>query len=1344
MKNYRKRLCAILLIVSITYNICAQTTESDSLFAIGVSLYKANKFNEAIPTFSLVDSLDMNNKEMIPTRTAYSSMWLASCYYKLNKEKQAAQIYPNYMVPPIDRRLTIEIDSLLFEFVKANNNKNYSLAQTVISSCQSLFKKNIGDTHLMYSNILIQKANLLISHDKYDEAIKIMWQALDVRYNNLNQYDGRYLSILDDIANLYNKLGEGAKCLESLKKQLDIIEKNAVPLSDEERVVMKLYNNISFHAEKLKNIEERVKYDDKARQYIQRKYGTNNEKYFQTSLNYLIGITKNLRMLSYATCKEALSFGNEFLPIAEALYGKESKQYISALYQLVVLYGSNEISSGKKYYTDFIYLVGKVYGENTIELAEAFSEIGSTHLRLNDMEIAYKYLQKSRELYCSLKETNSGRYITCINDLSKVYLLQNSIAKAQYYNDEALNKSLNLFGNKSTEYANILSQKEHILMFLGEYKSAEECQKEVLSILRDSHLEASRMYTDCLYFLAEVELILEQYDNAINYTSELLSLSEYLYSKKHPEYAQALFLHNRVQQRIKPNYEELRNNENIVANIYRLNYGENSLEYAYSISELACLMSSMGDYSEAIKLKLQAAEIAKSNLGELNSEYASFIEELSIEFQMCGDNKKALECRKDVCKIRESTLGKSHPLYAESLSHLAIGYANCDSLKFARFYSEKSLEMLDSLGYNESGNHDAYINALTIYADILERCEERKKAIDIYEKALHILENKYNNHHPKYINILSSLSDIYLISHIDVPKGMELAKQIVSVRKSQTGEKTLEIREAYERLSFAAMLMKDKENTYNYAKKSSEITEDILFNNIESMTDAERSSFYSTCVDWYRRQFLYLYGIESEVNLDNSKLSFLYNGALMCKGMLLGVENSKLHQQDINKLRVSWKDVRDKLSENEIAIEFFCIPLSEQNAYHALVLKKDYQYPHIIYLFTDEGKTLLQEKTVELSSYIWESIGDELSGVVNIYFSPDGELYNIPIESLPYWNGEGLISDYYNLYRLSSTRELVLKSNKITQVNAIVYGGIKYDARKELLVADSRKYQHSENSERSIDFIPFNIADSIKMRSGAAYLPATKIEAEQIDEMLKSKRIRTMLKVDTLATEGTFKDLSGKKTNLLHMATHGFYWKETDAMRMTHLSFLQLNEKQPKYIEDKALTRSGLLLAGANNALTGIKLPEGVDDGILTAKEIAKLDLRGMDMVVLSACETGLGEIKGDGVFGLQRGFKKAGANSLLMSLWKVDDEATRLLMTQFYKNLTSGMSKYESLRQAQKYLREYEVEVDVKSDTRPAISARAKEQAQQNANKETTFKKVKKYEDPKYWAAFILLDAVD
>ena len=137
------------------------------------------------------------------------------------------------------------------------------------------------------------------------------------------------------------------------------------------------------------------------------------------------------------------------------------------------------------------------------------------------------------------------------------------------------------------------------------------------------------------------------------------------------------------------------------------------------------------------------------------------------------------------------------------------------------------------------------------------------------------------------------------------------------------------------------------------------------------------------------------------------------------------------------------------------------------------------------------------------------------------------------------------------------------------------------------------------------------------------------------------------------------------------------------------------------------LNRCGLLFAGANIALQGNSkdLPEGVQDGILTAKEISLLDLRDADLVVLSACETAKGDITSEGVFGLQRAFKMAGVQTIIMSLWKVNDQATQLLMTEFYNNwIGKQQSKREAFRNAQNTVRT-------------------------------------KHEEPKYWAGFIMLD---
>jgi len=140
--------------------------------------------------------------------------------------------------------------------------------------------------------------------------------------------------------------------------------------------------------------------------------------------------------------------------------------------------------------------------------------------------------------------------------------------------------------------------------------------------------------------------------------------------------------------------------------------------------------------------------------------------------------------------------------------------------------------------------------------------------------------------------------------------------------------------------------------------------------------------------------------------------------------------------------------------------------------------------------------------------------------------------------------------------------------------------------------------------------------------------------------------------------------------------------------------------------EDKAMSCSGLLFAGANLALDTedrSAFPAG-DDGILTAKEVSRLDFKGLDLVVLSACQTGLGEVTGEGVFGLQRGFKKAGAQTIIMSLWEVDDYATRLFMTEFFKDLTNGKTKREAFLAALDFVKA-------------------------------------KNPDPKYWAAFVMVD---
>ena len=194
--------------------------------------------------------------------------------------------------------------------------------------------------------------------------------------------------------------------------------------------------------------------------------------------------------------------------------------------------------------------------------------------------------------------------------------------------------------------------------------------------------------------------------------------------------------------------------------------------------------------------------------------------------------------------------------------------------------------------------------------------------------------------------------------------------------------------------------------------------------------------------------------------------------------------------------------------------------------------------------------------------------------------------------------------------------------------------------------------------------------------------------------MIGAKGTTPHLYLNAEGSEERFKDLSGRGITHLHVATHGFYQPGDGGSS-----------------EDTMLDRSGLLMAGAGVDMTEFGGSRAMEDGILTAAEIARMDLDGLDLVVLSACESALGDSGSDGVFGLQRGFKKAGARSILMAVDKVDDNATRILMRSFYRNLLDGHGKAESLAMACRELRQAE-----------------------NG----------RYDSPRYWAPFIILDAID
>lgn len=397
----------------------------------------------------------------------------------------------------------------------------------------------------------------------------------------------------------------------------------------------------------------------------------------------------------------------------------------------------------------------------------------------------------------------------------------------------------------------------------------------------------------------------------------------------------------------------------------------------------------------------------------------------------------------------------------------------------------------------------------------------------------------------------------------------------------------------------------------------------------------------------------------------------------------------------------SWVEVQKALGKDDAAIEFYKYQVDDmyQNPqYGALILKRGSKTPSFIHLCSEKdlkqamkaGPRMYQIGEL-LYHLLWEPLQKEIKGVRNIYFSPHELIHTINLSAIEDSKGKPLLESY-TFYRLSSTHNICERQEDRFSTSHI-YGGLVYDSDDNTMLTEHRKYSTIHQSMKWV-------ADTTLTRAGWAFLPNTELEIQDIVRQLHASNVAVSEYSGTSGTEESFKALSGKHPGHIHLATHGFYLSFAPAD-----SFAIADSPEKRFSSSvSALTRSGLILSNGGRAWKGEPIPEGIDDGILQADEIAGLDLSGTSLLVLSACQTALGDISSDGVYGLQRAFKIAGVETIIMSLWEVDDKATSRFMSLFYQALTKSLDKHKAFHEAQVNLR-------------------------------------KEYENPYYWAAFIMLD---
>ena len=480
----------------------------------------------------------------------------------------------------------------------------------------------------------------------------------------------------------------------------------------------------------------------------------------------------------------------------------------------------------------------------------------------------------------------------------------------------------------------------------------------------------------------------------------------------------------------------------------------------------------------------------------------------------------------------------------------------------------------------------------------------------------------------------------------------------------------------------------------------------LLYKGLLLNTQKTVSEYIASSNDNYlKEQFNKLQIARSKEDQENSTFETSTLSQIEISELEMTILESLSKKKVLADLEITWNKVRDKLSKNDVAIEFIEInklePLDRSAiCYGALILRSGYKHPVFVVLESKDkidkdidiflnsfrtGSRLATTRWKTVSECLYKNIWGKLENYINpgenVYFSTDGLLHKTPIEFLSDSLGN-YANERYNMFRLTSTRE-ICKKKKEGISKAILYGGLFYDA---------------ETNGQEVDSLEsFQQYDDSSTRSGWKYLPASEVEVDSISSLLSSNGISTIKRKGLDGTEESFKELSGLDLSIVHIATHGFYFPQKEVRYLDY--FQSQNNISP-------MKRSGLMMTGGQTAWMGKKNLDQEHDGILTSEEISKIDLSNVGLVVLSACQTGLGDVDfgAEGVIGIQRAFKLAGAQSLLMSLWKVDDEATSYMMQKFYSRMLSGDTKHNALKTAQKEVRN-------------------------------------KYPNPYYWAGFVILD---
>jgi CHAT domain-containing protein/tetratricopeptide (TPR) repeat protein len=874
---------------------------------------------------------------------------------------------------------------------------------------------------------------------------------------------------------------------------------------------------------------------------------------------------------------------------------------------------------------------------------------------------------------------NNQNFAYTLLSVSNIFFLNlGNIDSAIYYGEKYLKIIRELFKSDHPTLATSIKFMATFYDARGYYKCAEPLFKEALEMSR-------RLY---------------KYDNP-NLASNLNSLGSFYYGRG--DYKQA-----------EPLYKE-------ALEMYRHLFKGDDPGLARSINNMAVFYNRIGDYIHAESLYKEALEMYKRLYKGDHPNLAQNINNMAMFYIGRRNNKLAEPLLEEAIEMRRRIFKSDHPDLAESINNMAHLYHFRGDYKQSELLYKEALEMRRRI---YKGDHPYLGNSINNMAVFCNAIGDYKQAEALYKEALEMYRRLFNGNNSLLANSINNMAVFYKDRGI-FKKAEPLYLELMGVCFNLINNyfPSLSEKEKEQYFSTISQFYISFNNFLTLHYKESPKLLEKMFDNLlvtKGMLLSASNNVRSRIISSNDTSLIQLFSSWKDNKENIAKLFLLTNTELKNKNLNLDsiiqyvneqerelTLRSDVFKNEYDKKKITWKDIQINLGKTEAVVEIVRINLIEKNRitdtiyYAALIVMKNSKMPELVLLkngnalesdtLLDSYKEAMHSKGIglvpdNLYKLFWEPIKKKLKGVTTVFISPDGVYNQLNLATLKNPKTGKYLLDENDIVLLSNTKNLLKKKSDVllnTEENNVA----------ELLgdpcyTLDSAKQQQLPSNFRSKNKVisQKSVIDRNTTRGGYGRLPGTKVEIDFIFTMLLNKRWDVRKHLGEEALEETVKSLNSPR--LLHIATHGLFLEDVEHINKDERVF----GMEMKRFAENPLLRSMLLFTGANNTIENKNLTNSLsssDDGLLTAYEAMNLSLDNTELVVLSACETGLGKIKnGEGVYGLQRAFIQAGAKSLIMSLWSVDDEKTMELMKTFYKKWLAGKTKRRAFKEAQQVIK--------------------------------------------------------